>query len=74
MLIHSIVPTETIFNSDKQYDKVSYARYNGILVEVIKGDTASRIVRIISSDPRHYLNSSIQPSLDVNNRELFFTN
>jgi hypothetical protein len=73
LLIYSIIPPEKIFydeNNDK--GKVIEAYYKGITMEVLKRENSSTIARIISTNPKDYLNNNIQPGIEIKNNELSF--
>lgn len=66
VLLYTIVPEHVVFDSDDE-DEGAAMRYVGpleggafVLVEPV-GDGMGRIVRWVSSNPRHYLDPSLEP-------------
>lgn len=67
-MIHSIVPMEVIFqNNDSSYsEKTVEIQYMGELVEAVPiGEMSYTIKRIISTSPKAYLNSWLQPGKEI---------
>ncbi|EIJ81442.1 hypothetical protein PB1_00815 [Bacillus methanolicus PB1] len=63
MILYTIMPLELVFPSeDHEFSKQRTIIYNGIplLVEFEDGHSF-RIVRNLSSDPKHYLDSRCHP-------------
>jgi hypothetical protein len=56
MLIHSIVPYETIFGNSEDKD-TELKEIKGGYVVLSKADEKKQIIRVISTDPRMYLNN-----------------
>ncbi len=58
MILHSIIGIGDIFyNMDEQYRKPEYRSVRGGIVELENG----RVKRLISTDPRMYLDGRYQP-------------
>ncbi|WML49235.1 YlzJ-like family protein [Neobacillus sp. PS3-34] len=67
MILYTIVPPEQIFPTDMSaYGKVQTVTYQGIplLVEVDEEQTA-RVMRVMSSDPQHYLDERCCPGTKI---------
>lgn len=67
MILYTIVPQEQIFPTDMSaYGKVQTVTYQGIplLVEVDEEQTA-RVMRVMSSDPQHYLDERCCPGTKI---------
>ena len=63
MILHSIVPAEIVFMSKNDCEtKVFETEYLGekLLIEKV-GDSSYKIIRIISTYPKTYLNPKLQP-------------
>ena len=62
MILHSIISPYDIFcNMDEHFKLPEYRRIDGGTVEVENG----RIKRLISTDPKMFLDSRYQPNNDV---------
>jgi len=63
-VIYSIIPNEVIFSvlkSDESF-KLEEVEYRGCLLQIaVDRDKGASIQRIISTDPRDYLNQELQP-------------
>lgn len=67
MIIYSIIPQELIFQSDVQEEiKHQSITYDGIplLVEMAE-DNCYRVIRVLSSDPAHYLDQRCMPGSKI---------
>lgn len=67
VLLYTIVPEHVVFDPDDDEGEGAAMRYVGpldggafVLVEPV-GDGMGRIVRWVSSNPRHYLDPSLEP-------------
>ncbi|MFE8699136.1 YlzJ-like family protein [Cytobacillus sp. FJAT-54145] len=63
MILYTMMPQELIFQSEaSEFGKQSTISYNGIplLVEMVE-DQSYRVVRILSSDPSHFLDQRCSP-------------
>jgi len=62
MIIHSIIPIDTIFKSDISSTHNEIINYDKIQLEVRNiGNKDYEVVRIISTNPKDYLRAEIQP-------------
>ncbi|MEI5906240.1 YlzJ-like family protein [Bacillus spongiae] len=62
MILHTTVPYELIFpTAINLYDEQKMVTFNGIPVIVQQDQQGYRVVRVLSSDPQHYMNDSITP-------------
>ncbi|WP_226665607.1 YlzJ-like family protein [Metabacillus litoralis] len=67
MIFYTMVPNELIFPTlDEEYKKQSVVEVNGVQL-LVQETTNSQfeIVRILSSDPNHFLDSQICPGQKV---------
>lgn len=63
MILYTSMPQELIFQTPAEdYEKQSIINYHGVpmLVEQV-GPAQCRVVRLMSSDPAHYLDAGYQP-------------
>lgn len=63
MTLYTIMPQELIFQMDaSEFERQKQVMYDGIplIVELTK-DPAYRVIRVLSSDPDHYLDSRFTP-------------
>jgi cyanophycinase-like exopeptidase len=62
MIHYCSIPQELIYYNEKDYAKQSVIDMNGVslVVEQVGGDQC-RIVRLLSTDPNHYLDSKLSP-------------
>lgn len=63
MILYTMVPQELIFQSDmKEFDKLFEVTYEGVPLLVEMGESGScRIMKVLSSDPAHFLNAKFLP-------------
>lgn len=63
MILYTMVPQEVIFQSDlKEFDKLIEVTYEGVPLLVEMGNMGScRIIKVLSSDPAHFLESKFSP-------------
>lgn len=62
MIIHSIVPIDTIFKTERHNSRNEIIDYGQIQLEVRnKGNKEYEVVRIISTNPMDYLRAELQP-------------
>ncbi|MFD2443579.1 YlzJ-like family protein [Bacillus sp. CGMCC 1.16607] len=67
MILYTIMPQELIYPTDEQeFSKQMMVQYDGIplLVEQ-NADQSFQVIRIISSDPNHYLDSRCTPGSKI---------
>lgn len=68
MIIYSIIPSDIIFanNSNNELPELLEAEYDGEKVEVYaKGRNEYVINRIISTSPKAFLNTKMQPGMVI---------
>ncbi len=68
MIIHSIIPKDTIFsqNDCTEYHMKNVTLDNGAILQIKHNhDDVYEIVRIISTDPSHYLGKLYQPGTPI---------
>lgn len=67
MILYTMMPEELIFPvSDSDYQKQKMVSYNG--VSMIVSETPEmeyKIIRLLSSDPQHYLDGSLSPGATI---------
>ncbi|MGM0846709.1 MAG: YlzJ-like family protein [Bacillota bacterium] len=62
MILYTTVPQEMIFPTDeKAYSQQTIMEWQGIPVLVEQSEHQYRVVRVMSSDPAHYLNEQVGP-------------
>ncbi|WP_223700169.1 YlzJ-like family protein [Sutcliffiella deserti] len=68
MILYTMMPYEAIYPvENSEYEKQRVVDYNGISLMVQKTETNSyQIVRNLSTDPAHYLNSEYSPGQMIN--------
>ena len=67
MILYTMMPSELIFPSEQaEESKQKFITYQGVsmLVEQTDSDHV-QVVRILSSDPQHYLNQQICPGAKI---------
>lgn len=60
-MLYTIVPEEIIMRNEPDIKKTDTILFDGAIIEGVKNGNIMMITRVISSDPAHYLNSSISP-------------
>lgn len=60
ILIHSIVPPEKIFEN-KYSPQIETREINGGFVELLKNEQGFTVSRLISTDPKMYLDEKYEP-------------
>ena len=67
MIIYSPIPPELIWhNAEQERFEVAEEVINGVPVQImVTGDKQARIERVLSTDPRHFLDASYQPGRQV---------
>lgn len=67
MTIYSPIPLDQIFDRyDKVEEPLQEIQCNGITMEVRPlNENSAQIVRLISSDPQHFLNPQLQPGTRI---------
>ncbi|NMD69534.1 ribonuclease [Bacillus sp. DNRA2] len=67
MILYTMMPHELIFPETSQTDSnMMLVTYEGIPVMVEKTDTQDyRVVRVVSTDPQHYLNGKVTPGTKI---------
>ncbi|PFO05864.1 ribonuclease [Bacillus sp. AFS076308] len=67
MILYTMMPSELIFPSEQtEESKQKFITYQGVsmLVEQTDSDHV-QVVRILSSDPQHYLNQQLCPGAKI---------
>lgn len=67
MILYTLMPYELVFPQETDnFPKQTTIMYQGVpvLVEHIDPQTL-KIVRVLSSDPRHYLNEQVSPGAKI---------
>jgi len=72
MILYTMMPTELIFPSEPDaFSKQQLVQYQGIPLMVEKTDSHyAHVVRVLSSDPQHFLNEQIYPGMKISYAEL----
>lgn len=62
MIIHTIVPDETLYDGIEGLEAPEEAVVGGVAMQVVRlGDGRARIVRLLSPQPEHYLDARFSP-------------
>jgi len=75
MIMYTMMPEELIFPIQQDtYEKQQIIQYNGIPLLVEKNELHQyEVIRILSTDPNHYLHAPIQPGTKLNVNESLFS-
>ncbi|PMC38493.1 ribonuclease [Bacillus sp. UMB0899] len=67
MIYYTMMPEELMFPSvDRDYEKQSIVELNGVQLLVQQTENAQfEIIRVMSSDPQHYLDSQLCPGQKI---------
>ncbi len=67
MIYYTMMPEELMFPSvDRDYEKQSIVEVNGVQLLVQQLENSQfEIIRIMSSDPQHFLNSQLCPGQKI---------
>lgn len=67
MIFYTMMPEELMFPiTENEYKKQSIVEMNGVQLLVQKTETAHfEIVRVLSSDPKHYLDNQFCPGQKI---------
>ncbi|EDL63986.1 YlzJ-like family protein [Bacillus sp. SG-1] len=62
MILHTTVPQELIFPTEQSaYSQQTVVEWQGIPLLVEQSQQQYKVIRVMSSDPAHYLNDQICP-------------
>lgn len=62
MILYTMMPNELVFPAESEaYSRQQQMTLHGIPVIVERNEQEFRIVRVLSTDPQHYLDSRIIP-------------
>jgi len=61
MILYTIMPYEHIYPEDTQASNLELISWNGIPLFAEREENRYKVVRILSTDPAHYLNQQITP-------------
>lgn len=68
MILYTVVPNDLVFPMDgSEFSGQMMMDYQGVPLLVQQEETKYRIIRVMSSDPAHYLNDQICPGEFINN-------
>ncbi|WP_175638898.1 YlzJ-like family protein [Metabacillus schmidteae] len=67
MIYYTMMPEELMFPTvDRDYEKQSIVELNGVQLLVQQTENAQfEIIRVMSSDPQHYLDSQLCPGQKI---------
>lgn len=66
MILWTVMPLELVFGIEEPSNPYEEIDYNGVRVLVEKFSSAQcRIVRILSTDPTHFLRPDLQPGVTL---------
>ncbi|HWJ78114.1 MAG TPA: YlzJ-like family protein [Niallia sp.] len=67
MIMYTMMPEELIFPINQEvYEKQQVIQYNGIPLLVAKTENYEyEVIRVLSTDPNHYLHEPIQPGTKI---------
>ncbi|RLQ95687.1 YlzJ-like family protein [Falsibacillus albus] len=62
MILYTTVPQELIFPADaSSYSNQKMVTFNGVPLMVEQNERGYRVLRVLSSDPSHFLDRSYEP-------------
>ncbi|MGG3913084.1 YlzJ-like family protein [Rossellomorea vietnamensis] len=68
MILYTMVPNDLVFPTDEnEFTGQMMINYQGVPLLVQQEESKYRIIRVMSSDPAHYLNDQICPGEYLNN-------
>ncbi|MEI2663833.1 YlzJ-like family protein [Rossellomorea sp. LJF3] len=68
MILYTMVPSDLVFPADgSEFNGQMMINYQGVPLLVQQEENKYRIIRVMSSDPAHYLNDQICPGEYLNN-------
>ncbi|MGM0750487.1 MAG: YlzJ-like family protein [Bacillota bacterium] len=68
MILYTMVPNDLVFPTDSsEFSGQMMMEYQGVPILVQQEENRYRIVRVMSSDPAHYLHDQICPGEFINN-------
>ncbi|MGG4169840.1 YlzJ-like family protein [Rossellomorea vietnamensis] len=67
MILYTMVPNDMVFPTDEsEFSGQMMINYQGVPLLVQQEENNYRIIRVMSSDPAHYLNDQICPGEYLN--------
>ena len=68
-MLYTIMPNEVIMNKDENPQRTQTVSCKGVLLEGVREGNMLKITRLISSDPKYFLDSSFCPGnyIKINN-------
>jgi hypothetical protein len=68
MILYTVVPNDLVFPTDgSEFSGQMMMDYQGVPLLVQQEENNYRIIRVMSSDPAHYLNDQLCPGEFINN-------
>ncbi|MHC8521833.1 YlzJ-like family protein [Rossellomorea sp. H39__3] len=68
MILYTIIPQEAVFATDPEvYASQMMIDYEGVPLMVQKEEQNYRVLRVMSSDPSHFLDSRFSPGMILGN-------
>ncbi|MCA1059109.1 YlzJ-like family protein [Rossellomorea aquimaris] len=68
MILYTVVPNDLVFPTDvNEFSGQMMMDYQGVPLLVQQVENKYRIIRVMSSDPAHYMNDQICPGEFINN-------
>lgn len=61
MILYTMMPHECIYPEDHQDSGLELVSWNGIPLFAEREENRYKVVRVLSTDPVHYLNNHIMP-------------
>lgn len=61
MILYTIMPYEHIYPEDVQSSSPELISWNGIPLFAEREENRYKVVRVLSTDPTHYLNNQVTP-------------
>ncbi|MFK2825052.1 YlzJ-like family protein [Bacillus sp. B190/17] len=61
MILYTVMPHEHIYPQAEQASSLELVSWNGIPLFAEREEHRYKVVRIISTDPSHYLNEQVTP-------------
>ncbi|MDR4937112.1 YlzJ-like family protein [Rossellomorea marisflavi] len=68
MILYTIIPQEAVFATDPEvYASQMMIDYEGVPLMVQKEEEKYRVLRVMSSDPSHFLDNRFSPGMILGN-------
>ncbi|KAB7708104.1 ribonuclease [Bacillus aerolatus] len=61
MILYTVMPQEYIFPQSEQANNLELVTWNGIPLFAEREEHQYKVIRVISTNPAHYLNQQVAP-------------